>query len=190
MQNAFMLPGVAHRCARWRRRSLNVNRLGRRRAIGGAVVWIKTTFTDETVRSWSTYYEISRPGRTKAPRRRGRQQGYALWSGPTCCQPMSWSRRALQRLHQGLEPRRVLRERGLDPGHSTVTGVCCESTARDAMMLNFKTIMVSDGNAAMTDDDHNASLTSFYLTFGDVMSTDLLIACLARNTRKDLAAAE
>ena len=39
-------------------------------------------------------------------------------------------------------------------------------------MLNFKTIMVTDGNAALTDEDHNASLCAFYLTFGDVMPTD------------------
>jgi ureidoacrylate peracid hydrolase len=58
------------------------------------------------------------------------------------------------------------------------------------MMCNFKTIMVTDGNAAMTDDDHNASLGNFYLTFGDVMSTDQVIACLGRNAGKALAAAE
>ena len=48
------------------------------------------------------------------------------------------------------------------------------------MMLNFRTIMVTDGNAAVTDEDHNASLCAFYLTFGDIMSTDMLIACLER----------
>jgi len=42
----------------------------------------------------------------------------------------------------------------------------------------------------MTDEDHNASLISFYLVFGDVMSTDLAIACLTRNASKGLAAAE
>ena len=72
----------------------------------------------------------------------------------------------------------------------TVTNVCCESTARDAMMLNFKTIMLTDGNAAVTDEDHNASLCGFYLTFGDIMSTDFAIGCLERNARKGLAAAE
>jgi ureidoacrylate peracid hydrolase len=71
-----------------------------------------------------------------------------------------------------------------------VTGVCCESTARDAMMLNFKTVMVTDGNAAVTDEDHNASLIGFYLTFGDIMSTDMLIGCLTRNAGNSLAAAE
>ena len=71
-----------------------------------------------------------------------------------------------------------------------MTNVCCESTARDAMMLNFRTIMVTDGNAAVTDEDHNASLNAFYLTFGDIMSTDMLIARLERNGKKGLAAAE
>jgi ureidoacrylate peracid hydrolase len=68
--------------------------------------------------------------------------------------------------------------------------VCCESTARDAMMLNFKTIMVTDGNAAVTDEDHNASLCAFYLTFGDVMPTDMLVTCLERNAGRNLSAAE
>ncbi len=86
----------------------------------------------------------------------------------------------------------VLRSRGLDTLliTGTVTNVCCESTARDAMMLNFKTIMVTDGNAAVTDEDHNASLAGFYLIFGDIMSTDFAIDCLKRNAQKGLAAAE
>ena len=62
----------------------------------------------------------------------------------------------------------------------TVTNVCCESSARDAMMLNFKTIMVSDANAAMTDAEHNATLVSIYSSFGDVMDTDMIIAALER----------
>jgi hypothetical protein len=41
-----------------------------------------------------------------------------------------------------------------------------------------------------TDEDHNASLCAFYLTFGDIMSTDMLITCLERNARGNLAAAE
>ena len=86
----------------------------------------------------------------------------------------------------------VLRQRGLDTLliTGTVTNVCCESTARDAMMRNFKTIMVTDGNAANTDEDHNAALANFYLTFGDIMSTDFAIGCLRLNATKGLTAAE
>ena len=70
----------------------------------------------------------------------------------------------------------------------TVTNVCCESTARDAMMRNFRAIMVTDGNATFTDEEHNAALMSFYLVFGDIMSTDFAIACLERNAARRRAA--
>jgi ureidoacrylate peracid hydrolase len=46
--------------------------------------------------------------------------------------------------------------------------------------MNFRTVMVSDGNAALSEAEHNASLTAFYNTFGDVMDTDMLVAALGR----------
>jgi len=39
--------------------------------------------------------------------------------------------------------------------------------------------------AALTDAEHNAALTAFYATFGDVMDTDLLIECLSRNASSE-----
>ena len=60
----------------------------------------------------------------------------------------------------------------------TLTNVCCESSARDAAMQDFKTFMVSDGNAARTDEEHMATLINFIQTFGDVRSTDEMIAML------------
>ena len=50
--------------------------------------------------------------------------------------------------------------------------MCCETAARDAMMLDYRVIMVSDANAARYDEDHAAGLTSFYQSFGDVRTTD------------------
>ena len=75
-----------------------------------------------------------------------------------------------------------LRARGFDTVliTGTVTNVCCESSARDAMMTNFRTVMVSDGNAALSQTEHEASLASFYNVFGDVMDTDMLVAALGR----------
>jgi ureidoacrylate peracid hydrolase len=70
----------------------------------------------------------------------------------------------------------------------TVTNVCCESTARDAMMLNYKVVMVSDGNAADNDEEHNATLRSIYLTFGDVMDTATLVDLLKRRSNVRSAA--
>ncbi len=79
-----------------------------------------------------------------------------------------------------------LRAHGLDTVLITgcVTNVCCESSARDAMMLNFRTVMISDGNAATTDRDHGNSLAAFYLTFGDVLTTDEVIARFAVPMRR------
>jgi ureidoacrylate peracid hydrolase len=54
----------------------------------------------------------------------------------------------------------------------TVTNVCCESTGRDAMMLDYRVIMVSDGNASHSDEEHAASLNNFQVFFGDVMTSE------------------
>jgi ureidoacrylate peracid hydrolase len=84
----------------------------------------------------------------------------------------------------------VLRARGIDTViiTGTVTNVCCESTARDAMMRNFKTIMVTDANAATSDELHNASLSAFYLKFGDIMPTDMVVSSLTANAARAAAA--
>jgi ureidoacrylate peracid hydrolase len=47
-------------------------------------------------------------------------------------------------------------------------------------MTNFRTVMVSDGNAANSQEEHDASLAAFYNVFGDVMDTDMVIASLKR----------
>ena len=198
MQNAFMLPGVAHMlCPTAREIVPNINRLAQAlRETGGAVVWIKTTYTPETLKDWSTYYELSRPEQAakRAQARTAGSEGHELWAQLDAQDgDLTVEKNRFSAFIQGSSNlAEVLRERGIDTVliTGTVTGVCCESTARDAMMCNFKTIMVTDGNAALTDADHNASLANFYLSFGDVMSTDKVIECLGRNAGKGLAAAE
>jgi ureidoacrylate peracid hydrolase len=53
----------------------------------------------------------------------------------------------------------------------TKTNVCCEATARDAMMMNYNVVMVSDCLAALSDDEHRASLETIIQQFGDVMTS-------------------
>jgi ureidoacrylate peracid hydrolase len=60
----------------------------------------------------------------------------------------------------------------------TATNVCCESTARDAMMLDYRVVMLSDANSAFTHEEHTSSLDNFALFFGDVMGVDEAIARL------------
>ena len=60
----------------------------------------------------------------------------------------------------------------------TKTNICCESTARDAMMLDFKTVMVEDCCAALSDDEHRAALENMIQQFGDVMTAHEVVARL------------
>jgi ureidoacrylate peracid hydrolase len=198
MQNAFMLPGVAHSpCAMAPAIVPNINRLAAAvRATGGTVVWIKTTYTDETLSSWSTLYGMLGPQRSakRAQALTADSKGHALWPElEVRPDDLIVEKNRYSAFIQGSSDlAAILRARNLDTLliTGTVTNVCCESTARDAMMLNFKCIMITDGNAANSDEDHNASLTNFYLTFGVIMSTDFAIGCLERNGRRGLAAAE
>jgi ureidoacrylate peracid hydrolase len=198
MQNAFMLPGVAHAlCPMAEHIVPSINRLAESvRETGGTVVWIKTTFTPEVLKSWSVYYEMASPesGQKRIAALTADSKGHELWSTlDVRSDDLIVEKKRFSAFIQGSSNlAEELRSRGIDTIliTGTVTNVCCESTARDAMMLNFRTVMVTDGNAAVTDEDHNASLASFYLTFGDIMSTDKLVSLLKRNAAKRLAAAE
>jgi ureidoacrylate peracid hydrolase len=198
MQNAFMLPGVAHAlCPMAEKIVPNINRLAQAvREAGGTVVWIKTIYTEETLRSWSTLYAMIGPKSSakRAEALAAQSKGHELWPAlDVRREDLIVEKNRYSAFIQGSSNLAdELRKRSLDTLliAGTVTNVCCESTARDAMMLNFKTIMVSDGNAAMSDQDHNASLIGFYLIFGDIMSTDFAVARLKRNAGKGLAAAE
>jgi len=189
MQNGFLMPGVAHAlCDTAREIVPNINRLaGALRAAGGLVVWVLNTYTAETLQNWSHMHEcLTAPGRQELRTRamsRG-TLGHQLWAGldtdAADARIEKYRYSAFIQGSSGLEI--LLRSRGIDTVVITgcATNVCCESTARDAMMLNFKTIMVSDANAAATDADHARALISFYLTFGDVQSTDEVVAGLGR----------
>ena len=60
----------------------------------------------------------------------------------------------------------------------TKTNICCESTGRDAMMLDYNVVMVEDCNAALSDDEHRSALENVIQQFGDVMTVDEVTAVL------------
>jgi ureidoacrylate peracid hydrolase len=60
----------------------------------------------------------------------------------------------------------------------TKTNVCCECTARDAMMLDYKVVMLSDCTAALSADEHRATLENMIQQFGDVLTADETLALL------------
>jgi ureidoacrylate peracid hydrolase len=196
MQNGFMMEGVAHSLCREAVDIVpNINRIAAAlRRSGGTVVWIQNAVTDETLESWSIRVEMDGPKRTatRVQSMAPGTKGHALWAAlETQPDDLFVQKTRFSAFIQGSSDLEAqLRSRGIDTVivTGTVTNICCESTARDAMMRNFRTIMVTDGNAAMSDDMHNASLAAFYVRFGDIMSTDHLIGVLDANASVRTAA--
>jgi ureidoacrylate peracid hydrolase len=85
----------------------------------------------------------------------------------------------------------ILRQRGIDTLiiAGTVTNVCCESTARDANMLGYKVVFVSDATAAFTDEEHNATLLSMAAVFAEVRDTKAAIELISSAPAARLGAA-
>jgi ureidoacrylate peracid hydrolase len=83
-----------------------------------------------------------------------------------------------------------LRERGIDTLiiTGTITNVCCESTARDANMLGYKVVFVSDATAAFTDEEHNATLLSMATVFAEVRGAAGVIEMIERSPGARLTA--
>lgn len=60
----------------------------------------------------------------------------------------------------------------------TKTNICCESTSRDAMQLDYNVVMVEDCNAALSDEEHRSALENVIQQFGDVMTVEEVTAVL------------
>jgi len=195
MQNYFCKPGHQGEVPAAREIVPNINRLAadlRRR--GGLVVWVRNG-TRDTRDGWSNYHEFLHTAERYERRYAAMDvdgDGYAYWHGndirPEDAQVTKTRYSAFIQGSSDIE--RLLRDRGIDTLliTGTATNVCCESTARDAMMLNFKVVMVSDGLATHNDDEHNAALSIFYGLFGDVQTTDEVVESLARGDKARAAA--
>ena len=100
-------------------------------------------------------------------------EGHALWPGlDVQPQDLQVRKRRFGAFAPGASDlHAILQARGMDTLIITGTAsqVCCESTARDAMMLNYKVFFVADGNATFTDQEHNATLSAMAYTFCDVI---------------------
>jgi ureidoacrylate peracid hydrolase len=188
LQNGFMAPGAVAEIATAREIVPGVNRISSAlRAAGGLVVYVQNTFDEVAVTTWSTFFD-----HFCSPERRQRMIetfspgafGHALWPGlEVLPQDLKVRKRRFgafapgsSDLHAALQERRI--DTLIITG--TATQVCCESTARDAMMLNYKVFFIADGNATFNDDEHNATLSAMAHTFCDVIDTDTMVVMIER----------
>jgi len=157
---------------------------GALRAASGHVVWIVTDAPAEGPGFWATMEERMTP-EAVAARRTGLNQGsvgYELWHdlapAPGDAHVVKNRYSAFAAGSSDLEAR--LRAARVDTVLVTgvATNVCCESTARDAMMRGFRSVMVADATASFTQAEHEMALCNMLLFFGDVHATDDLVAMI------------
>jgi ureidoacrylate peracid hydrolase len=175
MQNAFVAPGAPIEVPAARGIVAPINRLTKElRRRGVPVIWVLHENKGDG-RDWAGFFDAF-----VAPGRRA-QATAALAAGAE-----------LQKLYPEVETapgdlrvaksrysafirndfENKLRERGIDTLliAGTKTNVCVECTARDAMMLDYKVALISDCTAALSDEEHRATLENVIQQFGDVLT--------------------
>ncbi len=158
-----------------------INRLAAAlRHAGGTVVWVQSTMEtwpahmrDVLGSSFDRLSALLVPG----------QPGYDLWP-ELDVKDGDW--RLEKQRYSAFHPEACdltgrLRAAGVDTVliAGAMTNICCESSARDAVVADFRTIMVADANATDGDEAHRSTLMTFYRSFGDVRTTDDLAALLS-----------
>jgi ureidoacrylate peracid hydrolase len=177
MQEAFCAPGSPAEVPVARNIVPAINELSRAlRKQGVAVIWVLHANSHKDGRSdWDLFFNHvvaddvrARTIESLAP---GRQ---AVWSGleVAAADHIVIKNRYSAFISGSSQLERLLRSLGIDTLliAGTKTNVCCEATARDAMMLDFKVVLVSDCCAALSDDEHRATLENMIQQFGDVMT--------------------
>ncbi len=170
----------------------NVNRLAETvRKTGGIVIWIQNLAPENTPTAWRTLHERYTPekGSLRVEQMSRGAPQFELWPD---LDVRDGDYRVIKRRYSAFiqgssDIELILKDNGIETilVCGVATNVCCESTARDAMMLNYRTLMVSDGCATSTDEEHENSLKAFYLNFGDVQATDEVIARLEASDKRN-----
>jgi len=177
MQNAFMTEGqpMANPIALSIIPNVNRTAAAVRRA-GGRVVWLRHTITEDGPYAEATWQKLAWGGESAIKQALTRGNfGHALHPdmatepGDLVIDKHRYS--AFNRKSSNLDE--VLQGLGIDTliVTGTMTNVCCESTARDGHMLDYKVLFVSDATAAPTDEEHNAALLNLTTFFAHVCDT-------------------
>jgi ureidoacrylate peracid hydrolase len=154
------------------------------RAAGGPVVWVQTTAAG-ALEEWANHHKYRLTPEQREKRLASLDEGAEGFKLFPALVPLPGDLRVKKIKYSAFiagssDIDVQLRSRGVDTVliAGTATNVCCESSARDAMMLDYRVIMLADANATWSDEEHAATLNNFALFFGDVMTADEAIGKL------------
>ena len=177
MQNYYVADGFPNEAPMARVIVPNINKMAAAlRKAGGYVVWVQTD-SAQALAKWGNHhrYKLTRENAARRiAKLSDKDEGFKLYKGLDAKPDDLYARKikysAMVDESSNLD--RVLYEEGLD--HlliaGTKTNVCCDSTARDASMMEYRVVMLSDCCATLSDEEHAAALNNFRVSFGDVMT--------------------
>ena len=191
LQNGFMEPGAPVEVPVARDIVQNVNGISAAvRRGGGTNVFLRMTVDEGSLQSWSNWFRYFHTPGSTASFADSFGRGSHFWSlwpeldvqdGDVTVDKTRFGAfvPGASNLHE------TLQARGIDTLiiTGTLSNCCCESTARDAMQMNYKLIFVSDANAAVTDAAHNGTLDNMCMLFADVRPTDEVLDVVRRIAR-------
>lgn len=186
MQNAFMAPGAPLEIPMARDIVPAINRLADAvRRAGGHVIFLQMTQGPDKRDYWTILneYVLSPDKGAELARALSKgAEGHALWPDLDVKpgDDIVLKNRFSGFCGTGGALAGLLRDKECDTVliAGTVTNVCCESTAREAAMHDFKTVMVSNANASRSIEDDHRAYAAFIDAFGDVRTSDEVIALL------------
>ena len=185
MQECFCAEGAPAEVAASRALAAPINGLtDRLRRLGVPVIWVvHANASMGGASDWEGFFQNFVAAEMRARTRESLAPGHqAVWSGlRTDPADITLVKNRYSALIAGASPlERVLRSMGIDTLliAGTKTDVCCESTARDAMMLDFKVVMLADCCAALSAEEHRDALETVIQQFGDVMTARAALSLL------------
>lgn len=165
-----------------------INRLAQGfRAKGASVAWVSMTAGKDGQSLWPLYHDYFFSAHNGAKHRDGLTAGTAGHQLHPGLDVQAADIQANKSRFSAFFPgtcnlHEQLAERGIQNVAigGVVTNFCCETSARDAMMLDYRVAMVSDANAARYAEDHMAGFTTVFQSFGDVLTSDEILTEVLR----------
>jgi len=185
MQNAFVAPGAPVEVPAARDIVPAINRLAAElRKRGVPVIWVLHENLKDG-ENWSGFFDVFITPDQRAAAAKALSAGNAMQKLFEELKPEKADLRVTKNRYSAFiagssSLHDVLKSKGIDTVliAGTKTNVCCECTARDAMMLDLKVVMLSDCTAALSDEEHLATLENMIQQFGDVLTADEALALL------------
>ena len=177
----------------------NVNKLANSmRHFGGKVIWVRNVTNAEGFKGWGAHYDRMTRERISTRKKELAKDGngFKFWEGLDVRKDdLKVNKIRYSAFIPGASNiEKILGENGLNTlvFCGVATNVCVESSARDAMMLNYRTMVVEDACAAGTIAGHEAAINALYLNFGDVQMTNQVLKALSSkpDATNEVAAAE